>query len=70
MNAQQALELTNSKRKTLADVYGTIESMASGGHNYATLETRLLLDIEGYEEALVNDGYKVEVSEKHFSITW
>jgi hypothetical protein len=70
MNAQQARELMNSKKKSLADVFKTIETMANSGHNYATLETGLLLDAEGYQKQLITDGYNVQVTESNFSITW
>lgn len=70
LNAEQARELMNAKKKDLNSILETIRAMANSGNNYATIETRVIADPKERQRELQGMGYNVEISENYFSIKW
>lgn len=70
MTAKEARELALSKLMDTDKIRETIDTMANAGNMYATLEIKKIREPELSKAVLEADGFKVEISEKHFSITW
>lgn len=70
MTAKEARELAISKLMDTDKIRESIEVMANAGHMYCTLEIKKIREPELSKAVLEAEGFKVELSEKHFSITW
>lgn len=70
MNAKEARELALSKLMDTDKIRESIDIMANGGATYATIETKRIREPELSKSVLEADGFKVELTEKFFSITW
>lgn len=70
MDAKQAKELANQKKKSLDDIMASIKTMANAGHQYCVTDLAQLRDPEAYKAKLESLGYKVIVNEKFFEVNW
>lgn len=69
MNAQEARELTLSKRRSTDEVMEMIKTMAGAGNSYATIKTVEVREPELTKAVLEAEGFNV-VLDDFFSITW
>ena len=70
ITADQARELALANRRPLSYTFRAIKGMAEGGNNYATFQLRLVLDADAQKAELEKAGFKVEISDTHFSVNW
>ena len=70
MTAKEARELALSKLMDTDRIRETIEVMSNAGNMYATFELEKIREPELSKAVLEADGFKVELSKKHFLITW
>ena len=70
MNADQAKQITKEARKSLDELYSTIEMMAKAGHDYATLQVNSVREPEEYKTKLESEGFNVNITETYFLIDW
>jgi hypothetical protein len=70
MTAKEARELALSKLKDTDQIRENIDVMAKAGNMYAVLDLKKIREPELSKAVLEAEGFKVELSQTHFSITW
>jgi hypothetical protein len=70
MTAKEARELALSKLKDTDQIRESIDTMAKAGNMYATISLDQIREPELSKAVLEAEGFKVELSQNHFSITW
>jgi len=70
MTAQEARDITISKRKNIEQVLDTVKNMASAGNDYACLNVKEVNDPEKMQPELEALGFQITISNGYFSIKW
>ena len=70
MTAQEARDITISKRKNIDQVSETIRVMAEAGNDYACINLKEILEPEKMQPELEALGFQINISNGYFSIKW
>jgi len=70
MTAQEARDITISKRKNIDQVSETIRVMAEAGNDYACINLKEILEPEKMQPELEALGFQITISNGYFSIKW
>lgn len=70
MKASEAKELTRKSLRGQQSLLDSVNAMAKSGNYFASFELKSILDPEERKKEFENDGYKVEITETNFKITW
>jgi len=70
MTAQEAMEITKNARKSLTDIVNGIRIMAEAGNDFCAYELNNVREPEEYKKHLEELGFKIEIGNTIFKITW